>query len=102
MSNHFSSTVLLSLLLDNIFCIICRAFKAVKRADVIVLLLDAISGIVEQDRILAERIAEEGRACVIALNKWDAVPKKDDQTYIKAVENIRSNLPALRWAEVPY
>eukprot|EP01036_Dinobryon_divergens_P025560 gene25561-34120_t len=45
------------------------------------------------------RIAEEGRACIIALNKWDAVPKKDDNTYIKAVENIRSNLPALRWAE---
>jgi hypothetical protein len=52
------------------------------------------------ETISQERIADEGRACIIALNKWDAVPKKDDNIYIKAVENIRSNLPALRWAEV--
>jgi len=77
-----------------------RAFKAVRRAEVAILILDAVDGIVEQDRILAERIAEEGRACVIALNKWDAVDSKDDKTYIKAVENVRSSLPILRWAEV--
>jgi GTP-binding protein len=77
-----------------------RAFKAVRRAEVVILLLDAVDGIVEQDRILAERIADEGRACVIALNKWDAVDSKDDKTYIKAVENVRSSLPVLRWAEV--
>lgn len=82
------------------FFMINRAFKAMKRADVVLLLLDAIDGIVDQDRILAERIAEEGRSCVIALNKWDAVPNKDDKTYLKAVENIRSTLPVLRWAEV--
>ena len=64
------------------------------------MLLDATDGIVEQDRILADRISEDGRACVICLNKWDIVPDKDDKTYIKAIENIRSNIPALRWAEV--
>ena len=57
-----------------------RAFKAVKRADCVVLLLDAVTGIVEQDRILADRISSEGRSCVIALNKWDLVPGKDDKT----------------------
>lgn len=82
------------------FFMVNRAFKAVKRADVVVLLLDAIDGIVEQDRILAERVASEGRSCVIALNKWDAVPSKDDKTYLAAIDNIRSNLPALRWAQV--
>ena len=61
---------------------------------------DATDGIVEQDRILAERIAQEGRSCVIALNKWDIVPEKDDKTYLKAVDNVRVSLPALRWAEV--
>ena len=64
------------------------------------LVLDATTGLVDQDRILAERIAADGRACVIALNKWDAVPDKDDRSYIKATENIRQHLPALRWAEV--
>jgi predicted GTPase len=63
-------------------------------------MLDAITGLVDQDRILAQRIADEGRSCVIALNKWDAVPEKDDRTYLKAIENIRDHLPSLRWADV--
>jgi GTP-binding protein len=50
---------------------------------VVILMLDASRGLVDQDRILAQRIADEGRACVIALNKWDAVPDKDDKSYIK-------------------
>ena len=79
-----------------------RAFKAIKRAEVVILLLDAVEGIVEQDRVLAERIADEGRGCVIALNKWDIVEEKDDKTYLKAIENIRISLPILRWAEVVY
>ena len=56
-----------------------RAFKAIRRSEVVVLVLDAVNGIVDQDRILAERISEEGKSCVIALNKWDAIEKKDDK-----------------------
>eukprot|EP01038_Epipyxis_sp_PR26KG_P007335 gene7335-9999_t len=70
------------------FFMVNRAFKAIRRSEVVVLLLDAVEGILEQDRILAEKIANEGRSCVIALNKWDAIPKKDDKTYLKAIENI--------------
>lgn len=76
------------------------AFKAIRRSDVVVLLLDALSGIVDQDRILAQRIVDEGRSCVIALNKWDAIPEKDDKSYIGAVDNIRNTLPGLRFADV--
>jgi GTPase len=47
-------------------------------------MLDAVAGIVDQDRILAQRIADEGKSCVIALNKWDLVPNKDDKTYLAA------------------
>lgn len=82
------------------FFMVNRAFKAIRRSDVVILMLDAVSGIVEQDRILADRVAKEGRACIIALNKWDAVPDKDDKSYLAAVDNIRSNLPVLRWADV--
>ncbi len=82
------------------FFMINRAFKAMKRADCVVLMLDAADGIVEQDRILAERIASEGRSCVIALNKWDLIPNKDDSTFQKAVDHVRSSLPTLKWAEV--
>jgi GTP-binding protein len=48
-----------------------RAFKAIRRAEVVILMLDATAGIVDQDRLLAERIHEEGRSCVIALNKYN-------------------------------
>lgn len=82
------------------FFMVNRAFKAVQRAECVVLLLDATAGIVDQDRILAQRIADEGKSCVIALNKWDLVPNKDDKTYLQAEENIRLSLPVLRWAEI--
>mmetsp|Transcript_29458 Transcript_29458/g.49342 ORF Transcript_29458/g.49342 Transcript_29458/m.49342 type:complete len:586 (+) Transcript_29458:128-1885(+) len=82
------------------FFMVNRAFKAIRRAEVVVLMLDATSGLVDQDRVLAQRIADEGRACVIALNKWDAVADKDDKSYIKAVENVREFLPMLRWADI--
>ena len=60
-----------------------RAFKAIRRAEVVILMLDAVTGMVDQDRVLAQRIADEGRACVIALNKWDAIDAKDDKSYMK-------------------
>lgn len=82
------------------FFMVNRAFKAIRRSEVVVLLIDAIQGIVDQDRIIAERIAEEGRACVLVLNKWDAVPNKDDKSYDKAIEHARTVLPVVRWAEV--
>jgi GTP-binding protein len=77
-----------------------RAFKAIRRADVCVLLLDATQGVLVQDRELADRIVAEGRACVIALNKWDVVPSKDEKTYIGCIDNIHASLNHLRWAEV--
>ncbi|RYH20928.1 GTP-binding protein [archaeon] len=82
------------------FFMVNRAFKAIRRADVVVLVLDALQGVVDQDRILAQRIVDEGRGCILALNKWDAVPDKDDKSYIKTLNNIREQLPGLRWAEI--
>lgn len=82
------------------FFMVNRAFKAIRRSECVVLMLDAVAGIVDQDRILAQRIADEGKSCVIALNKWDLVPNKDDKTYLAAEENIRLSLPVLRWAEI--
>lgn len=82
------------------FFMINRAFKAIRRSEVVIFLLDAIDGIVDQDRILAERIAEDGRGCIIVLNKWDAIDEKDDKTYLQAIDNIRAQLPVLRWAQI--
>lgn len=81
------------------YLMVNRAFKAVRRADVVLLLIDATDGVRDQDRVLAQRIAEEGRACVVVVNKWDAV-EKDDKTFNKALAYVRDNLPAVgRWAE---
>jgi len=42
-----------------------RALKAIRRSDVVVLVLDAVAGVSDQDRVLAERVAADGRACVV-------------------------------------
>jgi GTP-binding protein len=81
----------------NEFFMVNRAFKAIRRADVVLLVLDATEGIKDQDRQLAQRIADEGRACVLILNKWDAV-EKDEKTYDKTVAYLKEELLDVRWA----
>jgi GTP-binding protein len=53
------------------------AIQALKMAEVVVLTLDAVEGIHDQDLQIARLIEREGRACVVALNKWDAVPDRN-------------------------
>ena len=52
--------------------------RAVRFSQVTVLVLDATGGFDRQDRVIAHMIAREGRACVIALNKWDLVDNPDE------------------------
>lgn len=75
-----------------------RAFKAIKRADVVLLVLDALDGVTEQDQKLAGRIVDEGRACVIVVNKWDAV-EKDSYTIYDYQQELNSRLNFTEWAE---
>ncbi len=76
-----------------------RAFKAIRRADVILLVIDAIDGVTDQDQKLADRISQEGRACIIVVNKWDAVEKDNDTIYDYERE-VRTRLYFLDWAEM--
>jgi GTPase len=80
------------------FFSINRAFKAIRRADVVLLVLDAIDGVTEQDQKLAGRIAEEGRACIIVVNKWDAV-EKDSYTIYEHEKVLQDRLSFTDWAE---
>ena len=68
--------------------------------DAALLILDATAGVTEQDRILGQKIADDGRACVIVCNKWDAVVDKDSSTYEKSIKYMRSELPQMRWAPI--
>ena len=54
---------------------IIRARMAVERANVCVIMIDAIEGFTEQDSKVAGIAIEQGKACIIAVNKWDAVEK---------------------------
>ena len=58
---------------------VLRAYMAVDRADVCVIMLDAVEGFTEQDSKVAGYAHEQGKACVVAVNKWDLV-EKDDKT----------------------
>ena len=75
-----------------------RAFKAIARADVVLLVIDAIDGVTEQDQKLAGRIIDEGRACVLVINKWDAV-EKDSHTIYDYEREIQSRLHFTEWAQ---
>ena len=55
---------------------VSASIEALKMAEVVVLAIDAVLGIHEQDLQIARLVEREGRACVLALNKWDAVPDR--------------------------
>lgn len=74
-----------------------RSLKAIDRSDVCVLVIDALDGVTEQDQRLAGRIEEGGRACVVVVNKWDAV-EKDSHTLHQMEKDLRARLYFLDWA----
>mmetsp|Transcript_7559 Transcript_7559/g.46495 ORF Transcript_7559/g.46495 Transcript_7559/m.46495 type:complete len:513 (-) Transcript_7559:1105-2643(-) len=79
-----------------------RAIRAIRRADVVALVLDALQGPTEQDFRLAELIVQEGRACIIVINKWDTVEEKDSNTAAQYEKNLRVQLRNLDWAPVVF
>lgn len=76
-----------------------RAFKAIRRANVVLLVLDVCDGVTEQDQKLAGRIAEEGRACVVVANKWDAI-QKDNYTIYEFEQQLQARLMFVDWAQM--
>ncbi len=75
------------------------AIGALKLAEIVVLVVDATEGLHDQDLQIAQLIAREGRACVIALNKWDAVA--DRSAARRAVtERLEMSLTQLRGVPV--
>lgn len=66
---------------------VLRAQMAVERADVCVIMIDGVEGFAEQDSKVAGVAHENGKACIIAVNKWDAVEKTD-----KTMDTMRKKL----------
>lgn len=55
---------------------VLRSIAAIKRCDVALMLIDAQDGVTEQDTKIAGLVHEEGKACVVVVNKWDAIEKE--------------------------
>ncbi|PWA93570.1 GTP-binding family protein [Artemisia annua] len=79
-----------------------RAFRAVRRSDVVALVVEALACITEQDYKIAERIEREGKGCLIVVNKWDTIPNKNQQTTLHYEEDVRTKLRILNWAPIVY
>ena len=77
-----------------------RALKAISRADVAVLVLDAADGLTAQDAHVAGYVIEEGKGLVIAVNKWDIVEDKTHKTFDEFSANLRRELPFIDYAPV--
>ena len=76
-----------------------RSFKSIDRSDICLLVLDAEDGVTEQDQKLAGRIEEQGRSCLIVINKWDLI-EKDSSTIYSTEKKFRSKLYFLNWSKM--
>ena len=80
---------------------IVRTVSAVERADIVVLLIDAVEGVTEQDAKIAGIAHERGKAVIIAVNKWDAI-EKNNKTVKEYESKIREILSYMPYAEITY
>ncbi len=76
---------------------VLRAEMAVERADVCVIMIDGVEGFTEQDSKVAGIAHEKGKACIIAVNKWDAVDK-DDKTMDKMRKKLMDDFSFMPYA----
>lgn len=80
---------------------IIRAVTAVERADVVLVVIDAVTGVTEQDAKIAGIAHERGKGVIIVVNKWDAI-EKDDKTMRKYEDEVRRVLSYMPYAQIMY
>ncbi|MCR4684908.1 MAG: ribosome biogenesis GTPase Der [Lachnospiraceae bacterium] len=78
---------------------VVRTVSAIERADIVILLIDAVEGVTEQEAKIAGIAHESGKGVIVAVNKWDAV-EKDDKTIYKYEKQIRNTLSFMPYAEL--
>jgi GTP-binding protein len=80
---------------------VLRALRAIERSDVVLVVINAEEGIIEQDKKIAGYAHEAGRAIVIVVNKWDAV-EKDEKTMKELEQKIREHFLFLSYAPIVF
>ena len=78
---------------------VLRSLAAVERAKVCVIMIDATEGFTEQDSKVAGFAHEQGKACIIAVNKWDAV-EKDDKTMDVQRKKLMNDFSFMSYAPI--
>lgn len=77
-----------------------RAIKAIRRADVVLLMTDAVEGITDQDKKIGNIIIDAGKAVIMPVNKWDLVESKTSTTVNEVSKKIRNEAPHLDFAPI--
>lgn len=70
---------------------VLRSFEAIRRADVVLIVVDANEGLSEQDVKIAGFVHEEGKPSIVVMNKWDLI-EKDDKTMLKFEKKLKEDL----------
>ena len=78
---------------------VLRSIAAIRRADVVLLLIDANDGVTEQDTKIAGLITDEGKASIVVVNKWD-MPEKETGTLEKYKKQVLSDLKFMDYVPV--
>lgn len=78
---------------------IIRTVAAVERADIVIIVIDAIEGVTEQDAKIAGIAHERGKGIIVAVNKWDAI-EKNDKTIYEYTNKIKDTLSFMPYAEI--
>ena len=81
---------------------VMRSLKSIERADVVLMLIDAVEGITEQDKKIAGYAHDSGKGCVIIVNKWDIFPDKHDKSTNRFTDDLRAEIGFLQYAPVLY
>lgn len=77
---------------------VLRSIQSIRRADVVVFVVDAKEGLTEQDQKIASFIDEEGKPCVLVFNKWDLVDK-DSNTMNKYLKDLELDFAFVRYVK---
>ncbi|MBN2220577.1 MAG: ribosome biogenesis GTPase Der [Vallitaleaceae bacterium] len=80
---------------------IVRTVASVEKADIVVMMIDAVGGITEQDAKIAGIAHERGKGIIIAVNKWDAL-EKDDKTMYRFLDDIQKVLAYMTYAPIVF
>jgi len=80
---------------------VLRAMKAIERADVAIVMIDATEGYTAQDAHVVGHVLEAAKGIVLVMNKWDAL-EKDGHTADDWLKTLRREAPYLAWADIVF